>query len=144
MSFSADERSDFIKGYVYALTWTALIVDRELYDETGETGCDAYAYGYEDLDAEARATVERVCDMFIVANSDLLAEYAEQMDGTDPDGSGWGQQAGYDFWMTREGHGVGFWDRDLGELGRKLTDAAHTFGEADIFPVLNDDGTISF
>lgn len=33
-------------------------------------------------------------------------------------------QAGRDFWFTRNGHGVGFWDRhQLGDLGDKLSDA---------------------
>ncbi len=42
------------------------------------------------------------------------------------------QQAGYDFWMTRNGHGVGFWeDADWeAETGKKLTAGAEAFGEA--------------
>ena len=39
-------------------------------------------------------------------------------------------QAGTDFWLTREGHGTGFWDRGLDAAGRCLADAARTFGEA--------------
>jgi hypothetical protein len=42
-------------------------------------------------------------------------------------------QAGHDFWLTRNRHGVGFWDGDWpsGAAGR-LTVAAHEFGEFDV------------
>ena len=40
------------------------------------------------------------------------------------------ERCGHDFWLTRNRHGAGFWDRGLGELGRQLTDAAHPYGEA--------------
>jgi hypothetical protein len=29
-------------------------------------------------------------------------------------------QAGRDYWFSRNGHGVGFWDRGLGDVGDKL------------------------
>lgn len=40
-------------------------------------------------------------------------------------------QAGHDFWLTRNRHGTGFWDRgDLyGQFSQKFTDLAHSFGE---------------
>jgi hypothetical protein len=42
-------------------------------------------------------------------------------------------KAGRDFWMTRNRHGVGFWDGGWpsGVAGR-LTVAAHEFGEYDV------------
>ena len=41
------------------------------------------------------------------------------------------EQAGHDFWLTREGHGAGFWDRGLGRIGEHLTEAAHAYGSFD-------------
>jgi hypothetical protein len=38
---------------------------------------------------------------------------------------------GHDYYLTREHHGAGFWDRGLGELGHYLTDIAHYAGSAD-------------
>lgn len=32
------------------------------------------------------------------------------------------EQAGHDLWLTRNGHGAGFWDRGLGDIGEKLND----------------------
>lgn len=35
-----------------------------------------------------------------------------------------------DFYLTRNGHGAGFWDGDYpDEIGEKLTEMAHSFGE---------------
>ena len=42
-------------------------------------------------------------------------------------------QTGHDFWLTRNGHGAGFWDRDLGMLGDRLTHAAKLFSSADLY-----------
>lgn len=38
---------------------------------------------------------------------------------------------GHDFYLTREGHGAGFWDRGLGELGDYLTQISKWAGSAD-------------
>lgn len=43
------------------------------------------------------------------------------------------EQAGHDFWLTRNGHGAGFWDRGLGELGKRLSDAAKVYGSVDLW-----------
>lgn len=50
------------------------------------------------------------------------------------------EQVGHDFWLTRNHHGAGFWDRNLGEWGEKLTKAAHSFGEVDLY--VGDDGRV--
>lgn len=48
--------------------------------------------------------------------------------------------AGHDFWLTRNRHGAGFWDRhDVpNDVGKRLTDAAHAFGPFSLY--LGDDG----
>jgi hypothetical protein len=43
------------------------------------------------------------------------------------------EQIGHDFWLTRNRHGTGFWDRCLGELGDRLTELAHTYGESHLY-----------
>jgi hypothetical protein len=54
------------------------------------------------------------------------------------------EHTGHDFWLTRNGHGTGFWDRDEldDKLGRLLTEASEEFGETWIFK--GDDGRIYF
>lgn len=53
-------------------------------------------------------------------------------------------QIGHDFWLTRNGHGAGFWDRfstGLGaSFGRHLTENAKPYGESHIYA--GDDGKV--
>jgi hypothetical protein len=49
------------------------------------------------------------------------------------------EQVGHDFWLTRNGHGAGFWDRGLPE-GDALTKAAKSFGGCDLY--VGDNGLV--
>ena len=49
-------------------------------------------------------------------------------------------QIGHDLWLTRNGHGAGFWDRGLGDVGDKLSDIARNMGEKSLYR--GDDGKI--
>uniref|UniRef100_A0A6M3JVT7 Uncharacterized protein n=1 Tax=viral metagenome TaxID=1070528 RepID=A0A6M3JVT7_9ZZZZ len=48
---------------------------------------------------------------------------------------------GHDFWLTRNGHGAGFWDGDYVN-GDKLTELSEQFGE--LTPYIGDDEKIYF
>jgi hypothetical protein len=49
----------------------------------------------------------------------------------------------HDFWLTRNGHGAGFWDGDYPKkLGEQLTELAHTFRE--VHAIVGDDDKIYF
>ena len=50
------------------------------------------------------------------------------------------EQAAHDFWLDRERHGAGAWDRGYGADGVTLTKAAHTYGGQDLMP--GDDGRL--
>jgi hypothetical protein len=51
------------------------------------------------------------------------------------------ERAGHDFWLTRNHHGASFWDGDWPEpYATQLTDAAHAFGECDLY--VSDDGSL--
>jgi hypothetical protein len=51
--------------------------------------------------------------------------------------------AGSDFWLTRVGHGAGFWDRGLGAHGDVLTAACgHGTPYGNLDPVIGDDGLV--
>lgn len=45
------------------------------------------------------------------------------------------EQAGYDFWLTRNQHGSGFWDSPnvWGDAEPLLTERAHAAGERDLY-----------
>lgn len=50
--------------------------------------------------------------------------------------------AGTDFWLTRNGHGAGFWDGDWGDDGEVLTECAKSFGLSDVY--VGDDNQFYF
>lgn len=51
------------------------------------------------------------------------------------------EYAGHDFWLTRNGHGCGFWSGNWKEpAATKLTNIAELFGEMDVY--IGDDGKI--
>jgi hypothetical protein len=83
---------------------------------------------------EARAAAEEACADFL--------SYCEGEDLGDTLRAGWDpEQAGHDFWLSRNGHGAGFFDR--GEPGaNELQCAAKTFGEAYLY--LDDDNKLQF
>lgn len=68
------------------------------------------------------------CADFIVATGDLFDEYISDMAyGESPAGKL--ELFGHDFWLTRNRHGAGFWDRGLGDLGEALSDLAKLAGQ---------------
>ena len=53
------------------------------------------------------------------------------------------ESVGHDFWLTRNGHGAGFWDGDYEkEIGIKLTELSQQFGECHAY--VGDDNKIYF
>lgn len=81
----------------------------------------------DDLSDLARARMINACSSFKFAAS----EYFEGKES----------RAGHDFWLTRNGHGAGFWDGDWPEPAATiLTVAAKACGEVDL--IVGDDGKI--
>lgn len=80
-----------------------------------------------DIEAESEKTIRADCARFQAENEAALAAayplYGERAGYSGP------ALAGHDFWLTRNGCGTGFQDRDLGELGDELANAARAFRE---------------
>ena len=103
-------------------------------------------FSWEDFSAVAMLAILEDCAAFIEENEDDLIEAdrvaAEIGYSTERESSysvlGYGpEQAGHDFLLTRCGHGVGFWDRGLGDVGERLSDSARVYGDINLW----DDGT---
>lgn len=93
-------------------------------------------YSAQDLAPETFARMVADCREFqLKCTYELVrAEYGN-LDHSDL------EMAGHDFWLTRNGHGAGFWDGDLEEsLGEALTKAAKEFGEFNLY--VGDDGKL--
>ena len=75
---------------------------------------------YFDDNKFSKAGVEKLrsdCERFFSVNFMLIKEAVKIEGYTYVD-------AGHDYWLTRNGHGTGYWDRDLGEIGDQLTRAS--------------------
>lgn len=75
-----------------------------------------------------------ICKAFIDANLALFNRAMECSDngyGSHPDAGSAEASFGHDLWLTSQGHGTGFWDRDeLGDdLGKALTAALEQFSK---------------
>jgi hypothetical protein len=111
----------FFHAYVDCALWSSTDWD------SGEPLDDTY--GADDIAPETLASMRADCADFYASNSETW-----QAAGMEDD------YAGHDFWLTRNRHGAGFWDRGLGAAGRALTDAAHAYGECDLY--VGDDGQV--
>lgn len=119
------ELDSFVQGYLEAMFFTDCNPDEpELAD-----------MGFSDLDPLSLEEAIAECGRFTHLAKTLLPQ---AYDCTDYDE----QAAGRDFWYTRNGHGVGFWDRDQlpKELGRSLSALARKFGNIDAYA--GDDGRL--
>ena len=123
----------FLRGYIAAALWSSQGPEEEPH------ACENLddLFDADDLSPECKTAMRSDCLDFIRSNFDDLQEYCrltrnEQRSGED--------HAGQDFWLTRNGHGAGFWDRGLGELGDRLSAAAKVYRGVDLYP--GDDGLI--
>lgn len=77
---------------------------------------DIDARGMEVDTASASNIAEEVRDFVESNREDLIASSLDD------------EQIGIDFALTRNGHGAGFWDRGLGDIGERLTEASKPYG----------------
>lgn len=111
----------FLRGYIDALFFS----EEERFTE--ESG-DETAFGIDDIDSKLAFQIYEDCKKFQEAN-------AVDLEDVDL------EKAGHDFWFTRNGHGVGFWDGDYEEgKGERLTSACEIFGGMELY--IGDDNKI--
>ena len=78
-------------------------------------------HGINDISAKTKAEMIADCEVFQKEHADLLASVGDE------------EQNGHDFWLTRNHHGAGFWDRGYGEAGEKLTALSHGYGSYSLY-----------
>ena len=118
--------SEFTRAYIVAALWT--------FDEDAPSGEYEDSGRIEELapriHPDSLASMTQEAGEFHSLNGHLWKDHYSD------------DRAGHDFWLTRNGHGAGFWDRDElpDEIGKQLTDAAHKCGERYLY--YGDDGKI--
>lgn len=103
-----------LNGYMTCALWAST-------DDQGNPLDDRYSV--EDIAPKARWEMMADCKKFVDEAGNLL-------DGLEP------EQVGHDLFLTRQGHGAGFWDRKYDSedenLGKKLTVIANDFPVVDL------------
>ena len=119
--------------------FTAAYIEAALWSSTDDAG-EPLDNGEHELAPETRAKMASDCAKFQAEQAEWLAsDYRTESRAAY--GCTVEESAGHDFWLTRCGHGAGFWDGDWQEpAATHLTDAAHTFGNVDLY--VGDDGLI--
>jgi hypothetical protein len=85
-------------------------------------------FSIEDIGDATRKQAETDCAHFV----EMAGAKLEGLDAN---------RVAHDFWLTRNGHGAGFWDGDYAEpLGTELTKLSKTFGSFDLY--VGDDGKV--
>lgn len=125
---------DFTHGFLETALWSS----NDNSDDTGGDPLDKN-YGIEDFAEPALRGLIADCERFQKENAaDLAVAYEQGIRGADFNDQG---AAGHDFWLTRCGHGAGFWDGDYPEpQATRLTKASEKFGNVDLY--VGDDGKI--
>lgn len=134
---------DALTGYIECALWSESCqgTARDFHADPGMCrgeDCDSSLshdlnFGIDDLSPAAARDMEADLQGFVTS---CLAERPEVFDGMTPD------MVGHDFWLTRNGHGAGFWDRGLGERGTWLTDMSEPFGTAHLW--VNNSGEVEY
>lgn len=125
----------FMVAYVESALWSSTYLADENGDPVSEEGPGTRdlpmddTFGPEDIAPATLTTINEECSDFY-ANNVLTWTDAGMSDDS----------AGQEFWLTRNRHGAGFWDRGLGDAGKVLTDAAHAYGSYDLY--VGDDGLV--
>jgi len=115
MSYATDL---FLQAYLQCALWSSSDDNDEPLDNN---------FSAMDLSEETYRKMEEDCNKFVLENwNDIYMDL---------------EKAGHDFWLTRNGHGAGFWDGDWEkETGERLTKASEAFGEFDLY--VGDDGKV--
>lgn len=127
MTYSDNKQLNaFITAYIQAMLWTSPAVMEDPADDLESLE------GFR-LDPSAIEVAKDDCFKFFETAYHVLAYLDEKVLLSF-------ELAGHNFWLTRNRHGTGFWDRGLGNAGDYLTALSHKAGEQD--PYIGDNGKV--
>lgn len=124
---------DMLTGYLECALWAGLDWSPVNAGEDNPIPLDEN-FSVEDISDEARHKILADCESFIDQAGDLIAEWPYEY-----------AHIGHDLYLTRNGHGAGFWDRfasgsDLGRIGDLLSNIARDMGKSELY--VGDDGKL--
>jgi hypothetical protein len=112
-----------VDHYLYSALWSSTDENDDSLDSN---------YSIDDVEINFYYDSLKDCLAFLIMGDEILNQYPEV--STD--------QIGHDFWLTRNHHGAGFWDRGeyTVEHGEQLTEISQKFKELNLF--VNDDAIV--
>lgn len=118
---SEDRINEVLDNYMIAALWSSTDMDT---DEPLDAN-----YSVSDIAPNTKIQMYKDVKKFMEDNLDAIEESGSS-----------DEQLGHDLWLSRNGHGAGFFDRGYGDVGDKLQDAASDMKGADL--EVGDDGLI--
>lgn len=132
----------FFRAYLECAVWSSTDVhpddrpaEREADEEDDPEGgpeempepqaLEEYGFSADDISTEAEEYLKEDARAFWAEHRELLKENPGR--------------AGHDFWLSRNGHGAGFFDGDWGQHGDALQKAAKVYGSEDL--CISEDGS---
>lgn len=114
----------FTRAYVACALWSST----DNANESGGEPLDAN-YSIEDIAPHTLAQMIRDCQAFQRDQATILNDVYSKFPWFSV------ERAGHDFWLTRNGHGAGFWDETVQspELWKRLTDESKAYGSFDLY-----------
>ena len=106
------------------LLWSTLDYDSESAEYLDEN------FSWHDVDGRDQGAMESALRDFVEDNADDVAAYLERYDEL---------SLAHDYILSRNGLGGGFWDRGLGDTGRRLDDALSGAYPIDAYVVREND-----
>lgn len=121
-TFSKDDLKDVVEGYLISQLQIQTDLNRQ------DRSLD-YSYDVDDLSSEYQSSAAGEIEDFVAYCGEDVGQFmAAIKSGTEENKR---KEFGRNFYLTREGHGAGFWDLGLPEeLGARLTAAAKSYGSA--------------
>jgi hypothetical protein len=122
-----------VQGYLECQLWAGLDTSREDNSDNNPN----YDENYDVADVSIEY-VQHVTDELIDVVTQHPLAVRMYLNAREREGYDRNELFGHDFYLTREHHGAGFWDRGLGDLGEYLTKVAQTYGSAEmLYPNAN-------
>lgn len=119
----------FMSGYLTCAVWADVV------DPENDYLPDYGTYTPDDIAPESLATMTADARDFYAANSATLGAFCRYLSRDSQSLSladAYGI-AGHDLWLTRNGHGAGFWDAGAGRIGGYLSDMARPMGGQSLY-----------
>ena len=105
-------KETILKHYLFAALWTNELDDKNL----------------DDILPSSKTNSLKDIEDFLQKSAEFLPAYDEHFGNTSE------EQLGHDFWLSRNGHGAGFFDRYIdGFTEDKLQEIAGNFKERNVF-----------